>query len=329
MSRWFSLTADIPYWAESIEPSALKDVCAKATGHDGDPLVSVRCATCRDNPETLSHSEDMNIAPPFPDPNYKTAIESILVAIDRPVAHVCTLRAGQKSYFGRAVNMRREFHMLFPRLPAPPSDLPAEIPLVAAILGNAVLRIPDSFPGCAKFRATYRRGAPCPFKESTRRLRDFAMTLRDCDLRQSRDIASDRCPSELRRSRGKLHMVVRGRRIDWREERREVSRSLQSRRICDISQFGRAQYTVRIELPAAHSTPSASSYQPQELKGIRADCRISNGDPVLSIANYISGVYTSPLGLMGGGRGAVVAISQGRSRPHPALPDRGAIDIPG
>ena len=64
-------------------------------------------------------------------------------------------------------------------------------------LRNAGRGISHSFRECAEIRVIYRQCAPCTFKESTRRLRDFAITLEDYDLWQSRDIAPDKCPEEL------------------------------------------------------------------------------------------------------------------------------------
>ena len=78
------------------------------------------------------------------------------------------------------------------------APISAESSRVAAKLGNAGRRVFDTFTECAKFRVIYRHGAPCPFKESTRRLRDCAVTLEDYDLWQSRDITSDKCPEDIK-----------------------------------------------------------------------------------------------------------------------------------
>ena len=78
------------------------------------------------------------------------------------------------------------------------APISAESSRVAAKLGNDGRGIFDTFIECAKFRVIYRQGAPCPFKESARRLRDCAMTLADYDIWQSRDIASDKCPEDLK-----------------------------------------------------------------------------------------------------------------------------------
>ena len=44
-------------------------------------------------------------------------------------------------------------------------------------LSNSGGRILDTFNECARLRVIYRQGEPCPFKESTRRLRDSAMAI--------------------------------------------------------------------------------------------------------------------------------------------------------
>ena len=82
------------------------------------------------------------------------------------------------------------------------APISAERSPVAAKLGNAGRRIFDAFSVCAKFRVIYRQVAPCPFKASTRRLLDCAVTLSDYDLWQSRDIASDKFPEDLKERAG-------------------------------------------------------------------------------------------------------------------------------
>ena len=62
------------------------------------------------------------------------------------------------------------------------APISSESSRVAVELGNSGRGIFDAFRECAEFRFIYTQGAPCPFKESTRRLRDFAMTLEDYDL---------------------------------------------------------------------------------------------------------------------------------------------------
>ena len=87
-------------------------------------MTPIRCAACKDKPETLSPANDMYIGPPFPVFNCVSAINSTLVAICRLIARVWTLRTGKTAYVGPAVNLRHKSHRPRSKLPAPPSDLP-------------------------------------------------------------------------------------------------------------------------------------------------------------------------------------------------------------
>ena len=57
----------------------------------------------------------------------------------------------------------------------------------------------DTFGECASLRVIYRQGDPRPFKESTRHLRDPALTMADYGLWNSRDIAPAGWSGELKR----------------------------------------------------------------------------------------------------------------------------------
>ena len=59
------------------------------------------------------------------------------------------------------------------------APISSESSMVSAKLGVAVRRIFDTFRDFVKSRVIYRTGAPCPFKESTRRQIDCAVTLED------------------------------------------------------------------------------------------------------------------------------------------------------
>ena len=196
------------------------------------------------------------------------------------------------------------------------APISSESSRAAAKLGNAGRRIFDTFRECVKFRVIYRQGAPCPFKSSTRRLRDFAMTLDDYELWKSRDIASDTRPADLKR---------RAESFIWLCEENAATGERNGEKLADLS---RRTFSAIFRYSAVHNTAAASGYKPQEFKGPRANCHISVGAPALLISNKLFGVYTAPLGLMNGSRDTVVAISQGSSRPPHALPDYVAVDFP-
>ena len=84
--RWFSHTADLPYWAESGALAALNAVCIHAPDPADDPRDAYLCATCR-GPKTrdiLSPANDMYIGPSFRELNCLNEIESTMGAIYRP-----------------------------------------------------------------------------------------------------------------------------------------------------------------------------------------------------------------------------------------------------
>ena len=68
---------------------------------------------------------------------------------------------------------------------------------ISAKISNDGRRIFDTFSGCVRLRVIYRQGDPRPFKDSTRRMRDSAMTIADYDIWKSSDIADADCPGEL------------------------------------------------------------------------------------------------------------------------------------
>ena len=74
--------------------------------------------------------------------------------------------------------------------------------------GRRIFRDPD-VSACVRLRVVYRQGEPCPFKESTMRLRGGAMTYADHDLWKSRDVLDKRCDPELvSRSRNFLWLTA-------------------------------------------------------------------------------------------------------------------------
>ena len=143
------------------------------------------------------------------------------------------------------------------------------------------------------------------------------MTLEDYELWKSRDIASDMCPADLK---------DRAESFIWLCEENAATGERNGEKLADLT---RRTSSAIFRYSAVHNTAAASNYKPQEFKGLRANCHISVGAPVLLISNKLFGVYTVPLRLMNGSRGTAVAIFQGVSRPPPALPDCVVVDIPG
>ena len=185
----------------------------------------------------------------------------------------------------------------------------AEISLAASKLRNADQRISAPFRGRAQCSVMYTKGAPCPFKESPRRLRDCAMTLEDYDLWQSRDIASDKCPAELKARAGNFIWLC------------EENAATVARNGDKLAAIDKSRRPAIFRYPAASNEPSATRYNPREFRGVRANCHIAIGAPVILIANNLFGVYTGRIGLMNGARCAVVAIPHG-GPPAPSCATR-------
>ena len=61
-------------------------------------------------------------------------------------------------------------------------------------------RLFDRFSWCVRLRRVHRQSGVCPYKESTLRLRDGAMTLADYELWRTHDVTpgNDLCSAELR-----------------------------------------------------------------------------------------------------------------------------------
>ena len=135
------------------------------------------------------------------------------------------------------------------------------------------------------------------------------MTLDDYDLWKSRDIASDKCTDELN---------VRAEHFIWLCEENAATGDMDDEKLAALH---KEQRSAIFRYSAAHNTPFASCYQPHEFKGIRANCHVDIGAPVLLVANNLFGVYTVPLGLMNGARCAVVAIPHG-GPPAPSCATR-------
>ena len=188
---------------------------------------------------------------------------------------------------------------------------------ISAKLSNAGRRIFETFTECARLRVIYRQGQPCPFKESTRRLRDAAMTIADYDLWKSRDIASDDCPADLKKRADSFLWLC------------EENASSGQRNGSKIAALSKADQTPLLRYEAVHNTPAGGNYAPEEFRGLRSKCHLAIGSPVLLLTNKIYGVDTVPIGLMNGSRGTVVGIYQGRGGGPPSLPEFVVVDIPG
>ena len=60
----------------------------------------------------------MDICPSFPELDGLTEIESMLLAIYRPLTQIWTLRTGQTAYRGHVVNLEHRTRKFFPNSPS-------------------------------------------------------------------------------------------------------------------------------------------------------------------------------------------------------------------
>ena len=167
----------------------------------------------------------------------------------------------------------------------------------------------EQFQEVIRLRVIHRILGADPFKESTMRLRDAAITVEDYHLWKSHEIES------LKPSCTKL----------WPEAEGLLSEALVL--VTDNAQAGRInggrlvsgvplysegspassqQVVVRCE--ARHNDPRGERPKADEYKNIRKALHLRIGARVILITNSIWGVNTVPLGLMNGARGVVVAI---------------------
>ena len=80
----------------------------------------------------------------------------------------------------------------------------------------------------------------------------------------------------------------------------------------EIAAFSKAGRTPLLRYEALRNRPSGANYKHGGFMGLRGKCNSAIWPAVLLIANKICGVDTAPLVLMGGARGAVVCIYQGK-----------------
>ena len=64
----------------------------------------------------------MDIRPSFPDLDFLTEIESMLVAIYHPLTHIWTLRTGQTAYRGHVVSLEHLTRKFFSTSVRPPDS---------------------------------------------------------------------------------------------------------------------------------------------------------------------------------------------------------------
>ena len=138
-------------------------------------------------------------------------------------------------------------------------------------LSNSGGRILDTFNECARLRVIYRQGEPCPFKESTRRLCDPALTIADCELRKSRDIATSEWPEELN---------FRADSFLWLCEENATPCGRVGPEIAAFSKSGRAPL-LRYE--AVRNTPDGANYRRGELRCLRSKCNMARVAPLSSL----------------------------------------------
>ena len=187
----------------------------------------------------------------------------------------------------------------------------------ASRLGHAGRRFFKKITACVRLRVVYRQGEPCPFKESTLRLRDCAMTLADYDLWASRDVMrKDICDPGLVESSDEFL---------WLSAENANSGERNGNK---LGQLAKKNGVPILRYHSLHSEDAAARKRPGEFKGLRTLTRVAIGAPVMLIANKLFGVDTAPLGLMNGARGTVVGVRHSPGSAPPDLPDYVVVYFP-
>ena len=165
------------------------------------------------------------------------------------------------------------------------------------------------FTQVLRLRRIHRQRGADPYKDSTMRLRDAAITTDDYDLWQTHSI--DECDAEhdapwpggenlLRHA---LYLVADNTQAGRINGHRLASRAPS---LHEPSSAGSLSVVVRCE--ARHNNERGSNKRASTFRNVRKALHLCVGARVVLCLNSIWGVQTVPLGLMNGARGVVVAI---------------------
>ena len=174
-----------------------------------------------------------------------------------------------------------------------------------------------------RLRRIHRQLGADPYKESTMRLRDAAMTLEDHKLWQQHELTETTAgptweDSENLEERA-LHLVVEKAicgRINGKSLRRRVEPTAaspdaagpvdpESNVVLPIAESWR-QWAVKIK--AHHNRPGTAAKKAEEFRQLRSTSHLCLGAPVMLTQNSLWDEHTVSLSLINGARGTVVAI---------------------
>eukprot|EP00660_Eupelagonema_oceanica_P007192 gene7192-15539_t len=196
------------------------------------------------------------------------------------------------------------------------SPTPTEKKAAARRLGNLARRCFADFDACFRLRRVHRQGGVCPFKDSTLRLRDGAMTLADHDLWRTHDIADPSCSPELKMQAE-----------NWTWLCAENASAGQGLARCML-RLAQSSGQVVIRINAEHSDAAAARRPPDEFRGLRTQVHLVVGAPVMLLVNILYDVRGVLMGLMNGARGKVVGICYAEGMAPPSLPEYVIVDFP-
>ena len=167
----------------------------------------------------------------------------------------------------------------------------------------------NEFEDVIRLRRIHRQKGVCPFKESTMRLRDAALTLEDYSLWKTHELEdvdpTTTCPwpGSGRLLEEALFLVPENMPAGRVNGQRLAARSPLH------SEPGAASSTgVVVRCEARHNKPGGDHRRAEDFKHVRQALHLCVGARVMLTQNRLWNVPTVPFGLMNGARGVVVAI---------------------
>ncbi|CAK0879229.1 unnamed protein product [Prorocentrum cordatum] len=176
-------------------------------------------------------------------------------------------------------------------------------------------RLFRSFTDVVRLRRIYRQKGPSPYKDSTLRLRDGAMTLHDYSLWCGHDVSAVPHDRPLRRAleTDALWLTTENKKVGERNGAK-------------LARHSEANGAPVFAFDAVHSDPRAEKRPPDEFYQLRTKVHLSVGAPVLLTSNLLWELRVVRFGLMNGARGRVVGIVMDAAPP--ALPAYVVVDFP-
>ena len=178
------------------------------------------------------------------------------------------------------------------------------------------------FTKVLRFRRIHRQKGVDPFKESTMRLRDAAITVEDYQLWKEHEIECiDPSVSESVPWQGGEQLLTTGLTLVATNKQSGVvngsrlasAAPIRNQSVPDVrlGPLPSARVIVRVE--ARHTHPKGEARKSDEFRNIRKSIHIRVGAKVTLGVNFLWGVSTVALGLMNGARGVIVAIAYAQS----------------